>query len=173
MKHLLYLRYLLRHKWFVLQAGLKTKAPLWRLIIHDWSKFLPCEWFPDVESFYGAGITLRQKQEQVTGLQPGEAFQLSLIKDQFDLAWLHHQHANPHHWQHWVLREDSGAVKLLDMPEHFIREMVADWAGAGRTITGRWEVADWYEKNKANIQLDWPCRARVESLLLLFKKKEA
>jgi len=25
----------LKHKWFVFLAGLKTKAPLWRLIIHD------------------------------------------------------------------------------------------------------------------------------------------
>lgn len=33
----------LRHKWFVLLAGLKTKAPIWRLVIHDWSKFLPSE----------------------------------------------------------------------------------------------------------------------------------
>jgi hypothetical protein len=26
------------HKWFVFLAGFKTGAPLWRLIIHDWSK---------------------------------------------------------------------------------------------------------------------------------------
>ena len=32
-----------RHKYFVFLAGLKTKAPMWRLIIHDWSKFLPSE----------------------------------------------------------------------------------------------------------------------------------
>lgn len=33
----------IKHKWFVLLAGLQTKAPLWRLIVHDWSKFLPSE----------------------------------------------------------------------------------------------------------------------------------
>jgi hypothetical protein len=42
-----------RHKWFVLLAGLKTGAPLWRLIIHDWSKFTPAERGPYVRPFYG------------------------------------------------------------------------------------------------------------------------
>lgn len=31
------------HKWYVFLAGLKTGAPIWRLIIHDWSKFTPAE----------------------------------------------------------------------------------------------------------------------------------
>lgn len=30
------------------------------------------------------------------------------------------------------------------MPERFIREMVADWAGAGRAISGQWEVKQWW-----------------------------
>jgi hypothetical protein len=41
MKHVRYLSYVVRHKWFVLLAGIKTGAPLWRLLIHDWSKFAP------------------------------------------------------------------------------------------------------------------------------------
>lgn len=136
-KHLKYLSYLLRHKWFVFQAGLKIKAPIWRLLIHDWSKFLPCEWFPYVESFYGGyGKDRPQK-----------------VQEAFDRAWLHHQHLNPHHWQHWVLREDSGAIRPLDMPDHFILEMVADWAGAGRAITGKWEAKEWYEKNAEKMHL--------------------
>ncbi len=90
----------------------------------------------------------------------------------FDQAWLHHQHANPHHWQHWVLHEDSGALKLLDMPEHFIREMVADWAGAGRAITGRWDVLDWYAKNYENIQLNQNDRFFVEALITTHFNKE-
>lgn len=34
---------ILKHKWFVLLAGLEVGVPLWRLIIHDWSKFTPAE----------------------------------------------------------------------------------------------------------------------------------
>lgn len=145
--HLRYLRYVLRHKWFVLVAGLKVGAPVWRLLIHDWSKFMPIEWSAYVGKFYGSS--------------PSSA----AVDLAFDRAWLHHQHANPHHWQHWVLREDDGATKLLRIPESFLREMVADWMGAGRAITGRWEATDWYVKNRDRIQLDRGSRVRVERLL--------
>lgn len=149
-KHWRYLNYVVRHKWFVFVAGLRTGAPLWRLLIHDWSKFLPSEWGPYVATFYG-GWKYADRPAHVVAA--------------FDAAWLHHQHANPHHWQHWVLREDSGAVKLLPMPQHFMREMVADWMGAGRAITGKWEAGEWYAKNRDKIQIEQQTRIRVEGLL--------
>lgn len=133
--HLRYASYVVRHKWFVFVAGLKTRAPIWRLLIHDWSKLSRAEWTPYVRSFYRPDI-------------PREAKQAA-----FDAAWLHHQHRNPHHWQHWLLQEDDGGLKTLEMPSALIREMVADWMGAGRAITGRWEVAEWYAKTRGTIQL--------------------
>lgn len=42
--HWNYFKYVIRHKWFVFIAGLQTGAPLWRLIIHDWTKFLLQMW---------------------------------------------------------------------------------------------------------------------------------
>lgn len=163
--HLRYLRYVLRHKWFVLLAGLKTGAPLWRLLIHDWSKFTPAEWRPYVANFYGRTPSLGELRARYHG-RPNDAANLEAWRAAraaaFDRAWLHHQHANAHHWQHWVLREDSGAVKLLPMPWPLIREMVADWMGAGRAITGRWEAGEWYTKNRDIIQLDQQTRIRVE-----------
>jgi hypothetical protein len=51
------------------------------------------------------------------------------------------------------------------MPERLWREMVADWMGAGRAITGKWEAAAWYAKNREIIQLAEPTRAKVEALL--------
>lgn len=87
------------------------------------------------------------------------------VKAAFDRAWLHHQHANPHHWQHWVLREDDGGTKVLAMPDKFVREMVADWMGAGRAITGRWEVAVWYAKNRDRILLHDDTRTLVDALI--------
>lgn len=149
--HLGYLRYVVRHKWFVLMAGRRTGAPLWRLLIHDWSKFTRAEWGAYVASFYGPWKY---------GNRPAS------VVAAFDRAWLHHQHTNAHHWQHWVLREDSGTLKLLPMPEGMIREMVADWMGAGRAITGRWEAREWYVKNREVIQLDSKTRGRVEGLLM-------
>lgn len=144
--HLKYLSYVARHKWFVLVAGLKVKAPLWRLLIHDWSKFSRAEWGPYVRKFYGSGDPLD-------------------VLLAFDKAWLHHQHRNPHHWQSWLLREDEGNVIPLRMPEALAREMVADWMGAGRAITGKWDVADWYSLNSGKITLHPETRAYVERLI--------
>jgi len=145
--HLKYASYVARHKWFVFRAGLKTKAPLWRLVIHDWSKLSPAEWRPYVRSFYGS-----------EGRTPE-------VRAAFDGAWLHHQHRNPHHWQHWLLREDDGPTKALTMPESLAREMVADWMGAGRAITGKWEVASWYRDNRDKIILAPETRELVEQLI--------
>jgi hypothetical protein len=39
--HWRYFTYLVRHKWFVFLAGRRTGVPPRRLLIHDWSKFLP------------------------------------------------------------------------------------------------------------------------------------
>jgi|SRR5579872_1338507 len=148
--NLRYLNYVLRHKWFVFVAGLRTGAPLWRLLIHDWSKFLPIEWGAYVASFYGGYQYVARPPEIVAA---------------FDRAWLHHQHVNAHHWQHWVLREDSGATKIIPMPDRFVREMVADWMGAGRAITGKWEFAIWYANNREKILVAPETRAKVEDLL--------
>ena len=145
--HLEYAAYVARHKWFVFVAGLKTGAPLWRLLIHDWSKLTPAEWTPYVHSFYGEGPPTPE------------------VEAAFDRAWLHHQHRNPHHWQHWLLREDDGDTKALVMPESLAREMVADWMGAGRAITGKWDVGGWYVKNARKIVLAPETRKLVERLI--------
>jgi hypothetical protein len=54
--HLRYASYVTRHKWFVFRAGLKTRAPLWRLLIHDWSKLSRAEWTPYVWSFWEQSV---------------------------------------------------------------------------------------------------------------------
>lgn len=149
-KHFKYFKYLMKHKYFVFIAGIKIGAPLWRLIIHDWSKFMPIEWFAYVETFYG-------KYEYKD--RPSK-----LVKA-FDRAWLHHQHYNPHHYQHWILRNDDGTSKALVIPDKFVKEMVADWAGAGRAITGKWEVLDWYKNNMHKMFIDSSTRTSVEYYL--------
>jgi hypothetical protein len=151
-KHFKYLRYVLRHKWFVLVAGLRVRAPIWRLLIHDWSKFLPQEWFPYVSSFYGGWGKDRPPE----------------VREAFDQAWNHHQKTNKHHWQYWLLTNDSDEPKSrpLEMPEKYAREMVADWAGAGRAITGKWGALDWYKKNEEKILLHPRTKDLVKTLLL-------
>lgn len=155
--HWQYLKYLARHKRFVLVAGLRLGVPLWRLIVHDWSKLLPVEWFAYVNRFF------RRQIPAPTGHAETDDCPLCVerkkTREAFDRAWLHHIHANPHHWQHWILRNEDGSTKALEIPETFAREMVADWCGAGRAINGKWDVATWYVRNAAKMQLH-PLTAR-------------
>ncbi len=152
MKHLRYVRYLIAHKWGVFRAGLRLKVPLWRLIIHDWSKLMPCEWFPYANHFF-RGDPRKDRMHE-----PGDA-------EAFDRAWLHHLHLNPHHWQHWV----PAGADPLKMPYHFVCEMVADWIGAGYAqgfkFGDRMSVMEWYAKTKDRMQLHPTTRAVVENLL--------
>jgi len=60
---------------------------------------------------------------------------------------------------------DRGDVIPLEMPEKYVKEMVADWMGAGRAITGRWECQEWYEKNKGKMILHKWTRNLVELFL--------
>lgn len=147
-RHWSYLKYVVRHKWFVFVAGLKTGAPLFSLVIHDWSKFLPSEWCPYAETFYEVDGSKRYHETP-----------------EFASAWNLHQKRNAHHWQFWVLYWDRGELEPIAMPSKFVKEMVADWMGAGRAITGRWETKQWYEKNKEKIKLHPTTRKMVEDLL--------
>jgi len=51
-KHVKYVKYITRHKFFV---GLQCCAHgiAWRGIKHDWHKFLPNEWLPYANHFFG------------------------------------------------------------------------------------------------------------------------
>lgn len=131
MKHNLnYLWYVMRHKWYVFLAGLKLGVPLWALIIHDWQKFTPTEWKPYVDYFFRyRGVKNKPKD----------------IKEAFDVAWNHHQKYGPHHWQYWMLvYDDQDETVIIEMPDRYRREMLADWRGAGKAITGRDDVIEWY-----------------------------
>lgn len=133
-----YLWLTIKHKAFVLRAGLWTKAPLWRLVIHDWSKFMPSEAPHYGRQFFGD-----------KGDPAG-----------FARAWLHHQNSNPHHWEYWIPRSahnrGDGDKEPLEMPEWAVREMAADWMGASRVYEGRWPTPEswpWLEKNLGTIRV--------------------
>lgn len=148
-RHLNYLNYVLRHKWFVLVASQVIGGSRWRALVHDVSKFRPSEWFPYAYTFYAPNGHKRYQETEA-----------------FNTAWLLHQHRNPHHWQHWVLRQDEGPDVVIEMPRKYVLEMVADWMGAGRAITGEWRVFAWYNKNKDKILLHPDTRTLVESVLV-------
>lgn len=141
-----YFCYIWKHKWYVFLAGLKTEAPLWRLIIHDYSKFSPAEFGPYRDRFFGGRAGVEDKDKD---------------PDNFRIAWLHHIHRNPHHWEHWILR----GHEPFEIPNHFIREMVADWMGASRAITGKRDITEWYHSTKHKRALHPNTEVIVERLV--------
>ena len=157
-RHLSYLIYVLRHKWFVAVAASRIGAPMPLALIHDWSKFSAREWGAYARNFFDADGSRRRARRPDGGYDPNSR------SDEFKYAWLSHQR-NRHHWQAWVSIGDGGSLQPMPMPRRYVMEMVADWMGAGRAITGRWEVKEWYAKNKDTMVLHEDTRTRVETIL--------
>jgi hypothetical protein len=128
----------LRHKWYVLVAGLRLNVSLWRLLKHDVSKWSAAEFGPYARQFHG---------------DRGDP-------EGFARAWLHHQNTNDHHPEYWVGRtphcKGNDEAGPLPMPIEAVREMVADWLAAGKVYEGRWPDPNnwtWFEKNRHKMQM--------------------
>jgi hypothetical protein len=157
-----YLRYVLRHKWFVFVACCRLGIP-WRGLWHDWTKFLPIEWFPYVRFFYGEGRT----RESV-----GDYSADSVRDGDFEVAWNHHQKRNDHHWQYWVRFGDDGTVICLPMSDKARCEMLADWRGAGRAL-GQPDTRTWYLAHRDTMSLHPDTRAWIEQRLGIRMENES
>lgn len=107
--------------------------------------------------------------------------QTSEVLEQFNYAWLHHIHNNPHHWQHWVLIQDKGGfnkdpdkIIALDMPDNDILHMICDWWSF--SWKNYWEsdnpkdlkkVFNWYDAKLNTIILSENTRHKVDAFLWL------
>jgi len=157
-RHVVYLTYVLRHKWFVFLACLQLDVSLWIAVAHDWTKFLPREWFPYVRQFYNKDGTKRPSIRDKTG-----AYDPAAQPVEFQAAWLSHQ-CNKHHWQAWASLGDKGHLVALPIPRVYVREMVADWIGAGRA-QGKCDPKGWYAQNGDKMVLHPETRNYLEMLL--------
>ena len=80
-------------------------------------------------------------------------------------AWLHHENTAPHHWGYWIPRSGQYKGQPLDMPETYVREMVADWLGASHTYTSSWDMTEWLDKNLSRIIVSDGTRQLVDRVL--------
>lgn len=166
-----YLKYVLRHKWYVMIECFR-EGLIWRGLMHDFSKFFPTEFIPYANFFYGEKESNIEKDRNKT-----DYYNQTDIRDMaFDFAWLLHQKRNRHHWQWWLLPEDGGGVKILEMQEPFFTEMICDWVGAGKAQghfspndDRYFETIKWYQENGNKMQLHQKTRERIESIFKLKK----
>ena len=161
--YLRYLKYVVRHKYFVMKECFRSGL-IWRGMLHDNSKFLPSEFIPYAKFFYG---NVEPKRDDTGYYKPTDTGCVL-----FDFAWLLHQKRNDHHWQWWILPEDNGGIKVLEMSYDSIIEMVCDWVGAGKAQgfasppnEPMRECQQWYESNKHKMNLHATTRAIVEYIL--------
>ena len=124
---------------------------------HDDSKYSEEEYDPYDVHFYG------------------DAYHDDLADEDFMYAFLHHLHNNPHHWQYWVLIEDSDEdheEQILCMPGCCVIEMVCDWwsfswakYNESNDKKDLYDIFDWWENQKDRIKLHPDTRIYVEQLL--------
>lgn len=118
------------------------------ILHHDNSKRQPKEY-----KAYDAYFYERNKSFQV-------------VQD-FNYAWLHHLHHNPHHWQYWVLINDDpeeGTV-ALEMPYEYIVEMICDWWSFSWKTGKLRSIFDWYDEHKERMILADNTKKLVERFL--------
>lgn len=123
---------------------------------HDASKSEPDEYIAYDAYFYGGNRSFA-------------------VKNNFDYAWLLHQHKNPHHWQFWVLVNDEPeeGMVALDMTYNYILEMICDWWSFSWSNDNLLEIFDWYDKHKEHMKLSDSTRKSVVYILNAIEKKLA
>jgi len=163
-QYIKYLKYLLMHKWYVSKECYK-EGLYKRALFHDISKFLPSEFIPYSNFFYNKST--KKGRDDSGYYKPTDTGNAA-----FDFAWLLHQKRNQHHWQWWVLPEDDGGIKVLEMSKTSVKEMMCDWIGAGKAQgfhsppNDRYhETRIWYSKNKSNMNLHQNTRNYIEDTL--------
>lgn len=115
---------------------------------HDQSKYSIEEYAPYDKYFYGKEKTAE-------------------VKENFNYAWLHHIHHNPHHWQYWVLIHDdpNEQTEALAMPSIYILEMVCDWLSFSWAKGDLTEIFKWYDEHKDHMILHTETRKKIDILL--------
>lgn len=164
-----YDEYLENHRSCVLQAydflvdnGIFENDPTQRYYIlkHDKSKYGEAEYDAYDRYFY-------EDNDHSTRMDETE--------DDFLYAFLHHIHNNPHHWQYWVLindSEDGGEDDYLEIPQTYVIEMICDWwsfswsrYNENHNTQELYSIFDWYRDNKNNIKMNVATRGYLEDML--------
>lgn len=138
-----YANSLVNHISYVREAGEKIGVDKNQLRNHDISKWSREEFPHYALNFFG-------NKSQVND---------TAVSDAFARAWLHHIHNNPHHWQYWIFSDEytpknsNVECGVVEMPQKYALEMIADWMGASMADTGSWDMTEWLQKNFNKIRL--------------------
>lgn len=88
---------------------------------------------------------------------------------EYNVAWLHHIHNNPHHPEYWVFYDiDNNKVSVYDMPDNYIFEMLLDWIAMGMKFND--PCYEYYRRKGKEKLFKQSTRSKVEYLLNKIKE---
>lgn len=120
---------------------------------HDASKYSDEEYDAYDEYFYG-----NDKSDKVY--------------KEFDKAFLHHIHNNPHHWNYWIIAdEDYSKTRTVEIPDTYLKEMIADWASFAYAKKDPQNLIDWYIDHRDSIIMEENSRRKLENYIELAYEK--
>ncbi len=140
---------------------------------------LPENLFPS-EIKEGVGLSLISHDASKSSIEEYDAYDRYFnssrsyeVTENFQYAWLHHLHHNPHHWQYWVLINDDkdSGEKCLEIPDNYIIEMISDWWSFSWTNGNLYEIFDWYNNGKDYRKINELSLKKIETILSFIKDK--
>lgn len=114
-----HLKKVLTHKAWVFYYCCKIGMPF-RGLMHDMSKFSPIEFFESVKYYQGNSSPINAAKADKG----------------YSLAWQHHKGRNPHHYEYWIDKIDSGGIPIK-MPYKYVKELICDYLAAGKAYHGK------------------------------------
>lgn len=129
---------------------------------HDKTKYIK---IPDASKYYELTCEYNAYADYFYGIRDKE------VEEKFNIAWLSHIHNNPHHWQYWILHNDTDGLQILDMPYVFIIEAICDWWSFSWNSNNLYEIFDWYDKNKKGILISDKTKTTFEYILSRIRDK--
>lgn len=144
-----HLKTVVTHKHYVFIHCVKAGI-IWQGLVHDLSKFSPCEFIPGVRFFQG------DKSPNI-----GERAEYG-----YSLAWMHHKGRNRHHFEYW--NDLSLTLKRyapVKMPLKYVIEMFCDRVAASK-VYGKEKYYDGYALDYFNRRPEHPeMHPETEALL--------
>lgn len=89
------------------------------------------------------------------------------VESAFNQAWNYHQNHNPHHWEYWLMYEDDKLI-ALEMPFHYIIEMLCDWTAMSYKFND--DPYEFYLKKKDSMLLAENTKTCLEKYISRFSR---
>lgn len=159
MKIIKHFKTICKHKHYVRKYCWKM-GMYWQGVTHDMSKFSPIEFFESAKYYQGSRSPIDACKEE-NGVSYG---------------WQHHKGRNPHHYEYWIDNLDNGGTPLL-MPSKYIKELIADYLGAGHAYMGKKftyaaEYSWWQQKKKKPLAMHPVTKEFIDVVLYNLKISE-